>query len=282
MKLAVASGKGGTGKTTVAVALALAAKGEVQYLDCDVEEPNGQIFLHPKRVCREGVTVPIPALNSDLCNGCGECGSICQFNAIVALQTKPLVFAELCHGCGGCVKVCPQQALVEKHKTIGQLTMGGCGHISYIQGRLAVGEAMSPPLIRAVKKYLRPDVLNIIDCPPGTSCPMISAVRDSDFTLLVTEPTPFGLHDLELAVAAMRELQMPCGVVINRCDSGDRRVEEYCHAQQVPIMASIPEHRCIAEAYSRGETVLDAVPAMRPLFARLLDAVRLSVAGRAA
>jgi len=282
MRVAVASGKGGTGKTTVAVALALAATQEVQYLDCDVEEPNGQIFLNPKRICQEAVTVPVPALNAGLCNGCGECGSICQFNAIVALKTKPLLFPELCHGCGGCVKACPQKALYEQNKTIGQLTMGGCGHISYIQGRLAVGEAMSPPLIRAVKKYLRPDCLNIIDSPPGTSCPMISAVRGSDFTLLVTEPTPFGLHDLQLAVAAMRELEMPFGVVINRCDSGDRRVEDYCQSQQISVMASIPEQRSIAEAYSRGETLLDAAPAMRSIFEGLLEAVRLSVAGRAA
>ncbi len=262
MKIAVASGKGGTGKTTLSVALANAVKQSVQYLDCDVEEPNGNLFLHPQVLAREVITVPIPEVNRSLCNACGECAELCQFNAIVTQGQYALVFPELCHSCGGCIKVCPENAITEIEKPIGSLTRGRSGNIEYIQGKLDIGNAMSPPLIRAVKAEEREDCLTIIDCPPGTSCPMIVTVRDADFVLLVTEPTPFGLHDLKLAVETVRELQRPFAVIINRADAGDDRVEQYCRNENINVLLRIPETRIAAEASSRGETILSVFPEM--------------------
>jgi MinD superfamily P-loop ATPase len=269
MILAIASGKGGTGKTTVAVALALSAPGPVKLLDCDVEEPNCHIFLRPNIDRRESVGIPIPVIDESKCTACGECSKICQYHAIVSLKTKPLVFPELCHGCGGCAKVCPTGAITEIEREIGVVETGSSDGVAFVQGELNVGEAMSPPLIRAVKRHSRNGGLTIIDCPPGTSCPVIAAVRGSDYVLLVTEPTPFGLHDLKLAVGTVRQLGLPFGVVLNRVGSGDGRVDEYCRTESIPILLRIPDVRSIAEAYSRGESIFSACPYLRGAFTKL-------------
>ena len=273
MILAVASGKGGTGKTTFAVNLARVFDSPVQLLDCDVEEPNAHLFLNGTPLGKEIVSMPIPEVDESLCDGCGECGRLCQFKAIVAIKTTPLIFPELCHGCGGCAKVCPRHAIREIDHPIGVIEASRQGHISLIQGRLDIGVAMAPPLIRAVKKRLRPGVPAILDAPPGTSCPVVATLREVDFTLLVTEPTPFGLHDLKLAVAMIRDLEVPFGVAVNRCGVGDDRVHEFCLAEDIPILLEIPDDRRIAEAYSRGRLIVDALPEYRAPFVSLLDQI---------
>ena len=270
MILAVASGKGGTGKTTVAVNLALCSPKPVRLLDCDVEEPNCHIFLKPSIHAREAVSLPVPFVDEAKCNACGECARFCQYHAIVSLRTGALVFPELCHGCGGCAKVCPTGAIKEVEREIGLVETGARDGVEFVQGRLNVGQALSPPVIRAVKRHASAEGLNIIDCPPGTSCPAIASVRGSDFVLLVTEPTPFGLHDLKLAVETVRQLGIPFGVVINCADAGDDHVAEYCRSEGIPVLLEIPEDRRIAEAYSRGETIAEAIPGMREVFTDLL------------
>jgi tRNA-Thr(GGU) m(6)t(6)A37 methyltransferase TsaA len=269
MTIAIASGKGGTGKTTVAVNLALTLGGPVRLLDCDVEEPNCHLFLRPKILNMETVGVPVPVVDTLACDACGRCAEICQFGAIAVLKNGPIVFAELCHGCGGCQLVCPRHAIREETRPIGAITVGQAGDVEMVTGQLRVGEAKSPPLIRAVKKYARDDRVNIVDCPPGTSCPVIAALRGADFVVLVTEPTPFGLHDLKLAVATVRHLGLACGVVINRSDIGDSRVKDYCVAESLPVLVEIPHRREIAEAYSRGQVLVQVLPEMRDLFADL-------------
>ncbi len=206
MILAVASGKGGTGKTTVALNLARAWGGPVQLLDCDVEEPNVHLFLELSGTEREIVSIPVPEVDESLCDGCGECGKFCQYHAIVSFGTAPLIFAEMCHGCGGCALVCPRKAIREIKRRIGAVETARAGDIVLIQGRLDVGSAMAPPLIREVKARMRPGLPAILDAPPGTSCPVVATLRGADFAALVTEPTPFGLHDLELAVETVREI----------------------------------------------------------------------------
>ena len=276
MKIAIASGKGGTGKTTVATNLARVASGNgrsTAYLDCDVEEPNGHIFLKPQISENRAIGNLVPTVDEATCIHCGKCGEICQYSAIVCVGEKVLVYPELCHACGGCMLVCPVDAIGETLREMGRLETGQAGSVRFVHGLLNVGEAMSPPLIRAVKAA-GPDVdLVIIDAPPGTSCPVIESVRGSDFVLLVTEPTPFGLNDLKLAVEMVRALKLPFGVVINRADLGDRQTHSYCTASRIKILAEIPDDRRIAEAYSRGEMACDAVPEYRAVFARLLGAI---------
>ena len=273
MKIAIASGKGGTGKTTVAVNLAQVISGPVQLLDCDVEDPNCALFLSPEIEESETVGIPIPQVDESLCTACGECGTFCEFNAIVSFKTTPLVFPELCHGCGGCMKVCPEGAISEVDRPIGVVEQGHAGDIRFVQGRLKVGEAMSPPLIAAVKRRGVDYGVTIIDSPPGTSCPVIEAVRDCDMVVLVTEPTPFGLADLVLAVGAVREMRIPFGVVINRADVGDSRVVDYCNFEKIPKFLEIPNDRRVAESYSRGQTIIEGVPEMRSLFEDLFGAI---------
>ena len=269
MNLAIASGKGGTGKTTVAVNLARSFERPLQLLDCDVEEPNGHLFLSATAMSEETVTIPVPQVDESLCDGCGECGRLCAYHAIISYGAKPLVFPEMCHGCGGCTKVCPQKAIREIPRRIGIIEKRQAGNVTLIQGRLDVGQAMAPPLIRAVKECLNHDMPAILDAPPGTSCPVIVTIRGADFVLLVTEPTPFGLHDLKLAVDMVRELRIPFGVVVNRVGSGDDRVHRFCREANVPVLMEIPDDRRIAEAYSRGELIVEALPEYRDLFADL-------------
>lgn len=274
MRIAVASGKGGTGKTTVAVALSLAASETVLYADCDVEEPNGSIFLRPEVSSVEKVFVEVPQIDEGKCISCARCAGFCQFNALVSLGSPPLVFSELCHSCGGCEIVCPEGAISWTNVSIGEIELGKSegGRILVVQGKLDVGSSLAPPVIRQVKSHIADDILTVIDCPPGTSCPVIESISGADYVLLVTEPTPFGLHDLKLAVDTVRELETPFSVVINRFDSGNNGVEDYCHRENIHIMLRIPHKRSMAEAYSRGGNLFDAIPEMRDLF---LDVPRI-------
>ena len=274
MIVSIASGKGGTGKTTVAVGLALSITGDVQLLDCDVEEPNCHIFLKPEIQSSEPVGVPVPLVDESKCTACGKCAQICQYNAIAALKTRPLVFPELCHGCGGCALICPEGAISETSREVGVVETGCAGRIQFVHARLRVGEAMSPPLVRAVKKHVKRDGATIIDCPPGTSCPVIMAVKDSDYVILVTEPTPFGLHDLILAVETVRQMGVPFGVVVNRADVGDARVRDYCGSEGISVLLEIPDDRRIAEAYSRGEPIVRALPPLQRDLVALMERVR--------
>jgi MinD superfamily P-loop ATPase len=280
--LAVASGKGGTGKTTVAVSLARVAGSGVRLLDCDVEEPNDRLFVGgPVRESRV-VTVPVPGVDEAACDGCGECGRFCRFHALVAVQGPPLVFPELCHGCGGCIRVCPRGALHEGARRVGVVEVVDAGAVTLVEGRLDVGAALVPPLVRAVKAHRAGGGLTILDAPPGRSCAVVETLRGADAVVLVTEPTPFGLNDLAQALAVARELRLPCGVVVNRVGIGDERVQVYCRENAVPVLAELPDDRRIAEAGSRGRPLVDALPACRGAFRSLLEkATRLAASGSA-
>lgn len=256
MNIAIASGKGGTGKTTISLALAswCAAGGDdTALLDCDVEEPNADLFLRSEIDSEKKVTVPVPVVDMDKCTGCGECGDFCEFSAIVVVQGKPVVYNDMCHSCGGCELVCPENAISEVQREIGSVSSGRSGKIFYAGGLLNIGEPMSPPVIKETKNSFFEKAVRILDCPPGTSCPVIESVKESDFVVLITEPTPFGLNDLILAVEMCRALKLPFGVVINRDGIGDDQVMNYCIGENIPILASIPFSRELAEAYARGD-----------------------------
>jgi MinD superfamily P-loop ATPase len=283
MILAVASGKGGTGKTLVATSLALSLQGQgpLQLLDCDVEEPNAHILLRPALTFSTPVLVPVPKVDKEKCTYCRVCSEACPYNAIAVMGENVLVFPELCHSCGVCTYVCPEKAISEEGREVGVVEEGQAGEVRFVHGRLAIGEAMAGPVIRAVKQRADRSSTVIIDVPPGNSCPVVEAVRGSDFCLLVTEPTPFGLHDLALAVELARKLAIPCGVVINRDGSGDQRVERYCAQQQIPVLLKIPLDRRIAELYCRGQTLVAGMPSWREAFRDLLNSIeRVAAAGR--
>lgn len=274
MKIAIASGKGGTGKTTIATNLAysISQMGKaVQYLDCDVEEPNGHIFLKPYIRETNNSTIGVPEVDTGLCNGCGKCGQFCQYSAIICLKENVLTFDQLCHSCGGCMLVCPTGAISENHKPIGFVDLGVADRIKFVQGRLNVGDVRSPALIRKVKERVANDGLVVIDAPPGTSCPVIEAIKGADFCLLVTEPTPFGLNDLKLAVGMVRELNLPFAVIVNRSNLGDEQVYHYCDRESIEIILEIPDDRRIAEAYSVGEMIVSVMPEYETEFAGLYE-----------
>lgn len=272
MKIAIASGKGGTGKTTIAVGLALSASGEVRVLDCDVEAPNCHIFLKPGIICSKDVNVTVPVLDESLCNGCGKCGEVCEYRAIALISDRPMIFNELCHGCGACIYICPQYALTEGSRNIGIIEKGNSHHIGFAHGRLNIGEPMSPPLIKAVKEEGTTG-LTIIDCPPGTSCPVVTAVAGSDYVILVTEPTPFGLNDLKLAVEMLDEMKIPYGVVINKAGIGDQRVRDFCSSADIEVLAEIPDNRRAAMAYSEGLPTTETMPEFKGYFEDILHAI---------
>jgi MinD superfamily P-loop ATPase len=276
MILSVASGKGGTGKTTIAVSLALALNQsyQVQFIDCDVEEPNAHLFLKPAISESRQVFIPVPEVIESRCTYCGLCAEVCAYKAIAVVKGTVLIFSELCHGCGGCSLLCPERALKEVGKRIGVMEIGTAGQLSFIDGRLDVGQALSPPLIRELKKNIEPGKMVIIDSPPGTSCPMVESVKNSDFCLLVTEPTPFGLNDLILSVETLKLMKIPTGVIINRAGIGDGRVEEYCRREGLPVLMSLPFDRDIATAYSEGIPIWEAKPDYRSRFIELFQRVQ--------
>jgi MinD superfamily P-loop ATPase len=278
MIISVASGKGGTGKTTVATNLALSVETHVRFLDCDVEEPNAHLFVHPDFKKIETITTPVPQVDEKKCTLCGKCAEICQYKAIVVLGETVLPFPELCHSCGGCMEVCPEGAITETGRNLGVIEAGRRDGLEFFHGRLRVGEAMSPPLIKKVRAYAHTDTLTIIDAPPGTSCPVIAAMKGADFVLLVTEPTPFGLHDLKLAVGAVKILGIPCGLVINRADMGDDQVMAYAKEEDVPVLMEIPFDRRIAEIYSMGEVLVEVMPEWKEKFSELYDHIQEQIA----
>lgn len=280
MIISIASGKGGTGKTTVAVSMALALGTAVRILDCDVEEPNVHLFLHPEMLEETPVAVPVPEIDDKACTRCGQCAQICRYHAIAVMGKVILTFPELCHGCGGCMEICPEKAISEGARAVGVIQSGHCNGIEFVHGKLRIGEAMAPPLIRAVRKRVQPDKPNIIDAPPGTSCPVITAVKGTDFVLMVTEPTPFGLYDLKLAVEAVKLLGIPHGLVINRSDMGDSQVHAYAKEENIPILMEIPFDRQIAVAYSKGVPVVKALPAWKDKFLALFKQIESIIAGR--
>ena len=279
MIIAIASGKGGTGKTTVATSLALAISDlSPIVVDCDVEAPNAHIFLQPQLKESREVGILIPKVDENRCNDCGRCAEICQFHAIVSVAGKVLVFPQLCHGCGSCTLQCPEEAITEVSRSIGMLEAGSATTgIRFARGILNVGEPMAVPVIRELKEWQAfPDVGPvIIDAPPGTSCPVVESVRGADYVLLVTEPTPFGLHDLRLAVQLTRELNLPTGVVINRDGVGDTGVVDYCQDIGLPILMRIPLERRIGEAIARGQALVEALPEYLPHFQQLYDQILL-------
>ena len=297
MIIAVASGKGGTGKTTVAVDLALSiaagtqggAKSDLLFLDCDVEEPNAHLFLKHTVERREEAGILIPEVDYGKCTFCGRCAEVCAYHALAVVKQSVLVFPELCHGCGSCTLNCPEEAIHEVLNVTGVIEEGRTGNIRFAHGILNIGEAMAVPVIRELKKRIGESVapsmesilrgaeglrigdhIVILDASPGTSCPVVETMRGADFVLMVTEPTPFGLHDLRLAVEVARdELGLPVGVVINRDGVGDQGVEDYCAAEGIPILMRIPLDRRIAEAYSEGVSMVEALPEYRVKFMQL-------------
>jgi len=271
MIISVASGKGGTGKTLVATSLALSLKDshEVVLLDCDVEEPNDHILLIPVITGNEPVNVQIPRVDKDRCTYCGKCAQVCAYHAIAVLGNHVLTFPQLCHGCGACSYLCPEKAISEEPRQTGVVEWGHCDGMRFAHGILAVGEAMAPPVIRRVKECANGDGIVIRDIPPGTSCPVVEAVKGSDFCLLVTEPTPFGLNDLALAVETVRKLEIPCGVVLNRAGVGDAGVVDYCRKENIPILLTIPLDMEIARLYSRGIALVNGMPRWKSSFRQL-------------
>ena len=274
MIISIASGKGGTGKTTVAVNLALSLS-NVQLLDCDVEEPNSHIFLKPKIEDVKSACTLMPEVNHDLCDYCGKCASACEYNAIVVLPKQVMVFPELCHGCGLCSMVCPRDAISENPREIGVVKKGRSGEsIELVYGLLNIGEIMAAPLIDHVKEETSPEKTVIVDAPPGTACPVIAAVEGSDYCILVTEPTPFGLYDLRLLVEVLRVLMIPSGVIINKTGIGDRNVYDYCKEEGIPILLEIPYDKKIAQCYSEGIPFVNAMPEWKSWFAGMIDRIR--------
>jgi len=273
MNIAIASGKGGTGKTTVAVNMALSLK-DVQLLDCDVEEPNANIFLNAKIEKTEDVTVKIPEIDKEKCDYCGKCSDFCMYNALAVVPSKVLVFPELCHSCDGCKLVCPKDAVNYKPRTIGKIEHGHKKELDFYQGILNVGEAMAIPVIKTLKKKVDPSKNVILDAPPGTSCPVIEIINGSDYCILVTEPTPFGLHDLKLAMEVVRHLYIPFGVIINRDGIGDKKVEIYCRNKKIPILMKILHSNEIAQLYSKGIPFVEKLPHWREEFIKLYKRIK--------
>ncbi len=277
--IAVASGKGGTGKTTVAVNMALSI-GDANLLDCDVEEPNAHTLLHPESLNTESVTVPMPMIDTDRCTLCAMCADFCEFNAIF-IGKKPLVYPEICHSCGGCFLVCPEGAIEEVAREVGKLHRTNRDSVHLVYGELHVGEPIAIPVIKAVKNEIDRKKINILDAPPGTACPVIETMQDSDFVVLVTEPTPFGFHDLSMTVDVIQELDIPHGVVLNRVGVGNDEVKEFCNAKGIPILLEIPFDRKIAELYSNGVPFVQEMPDWRERFQQLFEVIKeLSQNGR--
>ena len=316
MKIAIASGKGGTGKTTIAVnlALALSKDEDVHLLDCDVEEPNSRHFLKIDfdKTKDETVSIPQPVFDEEKCTHCKKCAEFCRYNAIAVLPDRVMFFPELCNGCGGCAMVCPVDAISETFRVVGSIrggthgsgsATGGTGEedgsgggrgidsgygfgrentgvVTFFEGQLNPGEAKAVPVITALKKHAGPeDGITLMDSSPGTSCPVLETVRGTDFCLLVTEPTPFGLHDLKLAVDAIKGLDVPFGVAINRHGIGDERTEEFCRKKGIDILLTIPQDMEIARLYSDGVPFVDRMPELRERILEMFERVKAQLEG---
>lgn len=275
MILAIASGKGGTGKTSISVNLARVLERPVQLLDCDVEEPNAHLFLKGAFIGEEIVSISIPEIDSSHCNGCNDCVNFCQFNALTTVGKTPILFPELCHACGGCTLFCTRHAITERDYRIGSIKTLVAEHITLKSGSLDVGISAASSMVHSVKNRIDPTILTILDAPPGTACQAVATLHNADFALLVTEPTPFGLHDLKLAVDTVRALGVQFGVVVNRVGIGDDRVHRYCVEENIPHLLDIPDDRRIAEAYSEGKLIVDALPEYQAHFERLWQAIAL-------
>ncbi len=272
--IAVASGKGGTGKTTVSTNLAAVAPHGTALLDCDVEEPNAHLFMPRKETAESRFAVRIPAFDAGKCDSCGLCAAACRFNAICNVpKSSPMLFAELCHSCGVCLRACPKGAIRETDVEIGAIRKGTWSGAAVVDGLLDVGQARSAPLIEAVRKSAPEASLRIVDVPAGTSCPVVAACRGADYIVMVAEPTPFGLHDLRMAVEMAGGLGAPFGVVVNRSDIGDDAVGDFCRSRNIPVLAKLPFDRRAAKAYSRGELLVHILPDYRQKFSSLLDAI---------
>ena len=276
MIISVASGKGGTGKTLVATSLALSLKDKhkVQLLDCDVEEPNDHVLLKPVITGSEPVCIPGPKVDEKKCTYCGKCAEVCAYHALVVFPENILTFPNLCHGCGACSYLCSEKAISEEMREIGVVETGDAGGIEFAHGKLSIGEPMPTPVIRKVKEKANQDGIVVIDVPPGTSCPVVESIKGSDFCLLVTEPTPFGLNDLALAVETVRELGIPCGIVLNRAGIGNSGVEKYCLEENIPVLLTIPLDTNIARNYSRGMTLVQAMPQWKESFISLFEHIQ--------
>jgi len=273
LKIVVASGKGGTGKTLVAVNLALSVNAD-QIIDCDVEEPNDHIFLNPVETKNEKVKILVPEIDENKCTYCRKCAEFCQFNALFIVGETAMVFKELCHSCGGCKLICPEDAITEKPRAIGEITVGKSENIELVYGKLNIGEALAVPIISAVKDHINKEGLVVLDSPPGTACPVVESVDGSDYCIMVTEPTPFGLHDLEVAAEVVMQLGIPLGVVVNFAGIGDRGVYEFCEKKNIPIIMEIPYDRRIAELYSNGISFTTEMLEWKPRFQELLKTIR--------
>jgi MinD superfamily P-loop ATPase len=276
MIISIASGKGGTGKTTVATNLALSLE-DVQLIDCDVEEPNVNIFLNATIHEHKEISVDIPKIDKDLCDFCKKCSEFCMYNALAVVPTDILVFPELCHSCGGCKLVCAHNAISWNKRVVGSIEHGTTSKMDFYQGLLNVGESQAIPVIKALKRKIKKDKRVILDAPPGTSCPVIETVNDSDYCILVTEPTPFGLHDLKLAVEVLRHLNIPFGVIINRDGIGYKKVEDYCQKEKISILMKIPHSKKIANLYSNGIPFVTELSEWRQHFCNLFKNIQAEV-----
>ena len=280
MIIAVASGKGGTGKTTVSVNLALSLE-KVQLVDCDVEEPNVHIFLKPKILETYPVKTTVPEIDKNKCTYCRKCSEICAYNALSVIKFEDgektsgevIFFPHLCHGCEGCILLCPEEAIKKGEREIGLIRIGGKGNIRFIEGKLNISEVLAPKVIETAKSFIDRNIPTIIDAPPGTSCPVVASLNGVDFCILVTEPTPFGLHDLEIAYEVTKVLKIPSGVVINKSED-DSLIEKFCQKNKIPILMKIPFDKKIAETYSKGVPLVEAFPEYKEKFLKLFEKIK--------
>jgi MinD superfamily P-loop ATPase len=270
LRIAVASGKGGTGKTTVALGLAMVAE-RATLVDCDVEEPDAHLFLGGRGGPVEEVTIPVARVDEEGCTLCGECGRACVFGAIAVLKDQVMVVDDMCHGCGVCGLVCPEDAIHEERRRIGEVYLRESGGLRLYTGVLDIGQPLATPLIKRLKEVVPGDGLQILDSPPGTACPVVATINGADHCLLVTEPTPFGLHDLTMAVDMARELGVPFSVVVNRDREGFEQMDRYLEGEGIPVLLRIPDSMEIAQQYSRGRHFVGTMPLWRERFASLLE-----------